>query len=82
LVTCVPAEPKAYGGSKAEVRLANADVTAMKYNLLEDYGCFAKLETAREAFCSHTLANSLELLVVWPARSCAVRSPPSSTLRR
>jgi hypothetical protein len=51
IATCVPADPQSKGGSEATVRIAKADLVPTDHNLRADYGDFAELEQACEAFC-------------------------------
>lgn len=48
--TCVPADPESKGGVEATVRVAKADVLPRQTNLRREYGSFAELEDACEAF--------------------------------
>ena len=48
--TCEPADPASKGGSESTVKLAKADLVPKDTNLLADYGSFAELEAACEAF--------------------------------
>ena len=48
--TCVPADPESKGGVEATVRVAKADLLPKATNLRPEYGCFAELEAACEAF--------------------------------
>lgn len=48
--TCVPADPESKGGVEATVRVAKADLLPRQTNLRPEYGCFAELEDACEAF--------------------------------
>ena len=49
--TCEPADPATKGGSESTVKIAKADLVPTDTNLLAQYGSFAELETACEAFC-------------------------------
>ena len=49
--TCVPADPASKGGSESSVKIAKADLVPKDTNLLQQYGSFADLEAACEAFC-------------------------------
>jgi hypothetical protein len=49
--TCEPADPASKGGSESTVKIAKADLVPKDTNLLEQYGSFAELEAACEAFC-------------------------------
>jgi transposase len=46
IVTCVPFDPESKGGSESSVKVAKADLVPTEYNLREDYGTFADVETA------------------------------------
>jgi transposase len=50
--TCEPADPASKGGSESTVKLAKADLVPKDTNLLDQYGCFAEVEAACEAFCA------------------------------
>ena len=49
--TCVPADPASKGGAESSVKISRADLVPKETNLLQEYGCFAELEAACEAFC-------------------------------
>jgi Integrase core domain len=55
--TCEPADPASKGGSESTVKLAKADLVPRDTNLLDQYGCFAELEAACEAFCAQVNAR-------------------------
>ncbi|MDN5896933.1 MAG: IS21 family transposase, partial [Nocardioides sp.] len=48
--TCVPYDPESKGGSESSVRIAKADLVPTEANLLPEYGSFAELEEACDAF--------------------------------
>jgi len=48
--TCEPADPASKGGSESTVKLAKADLVPKDTNLLDEYGSFAELEAACDAF--------------------------------
>ena len=48
---CVPADPASKGGSESTVRVAKADLVPTEANLLDEYGSFADLRAACDAFC-------------------------------
>jgi hypothetical protein len=50
VATCVPADPESKGGSEATVRVAKADLVPTEANLLGEYGTWAELVDATEAF--------------------------------
>nr|WP_281452266.1 DDE-type integrase/transposase/recombinase [Paenarthrobacter nitroguajacolicus] len=50
VLTCQPADPASKGGVEASVKLAKADLVPKDTNLCADYGSFAELEAACEAF--------------------------------
>jgi transposase len=50
--TCVPADPQSKGGSEATVKIAKADLVPTDHNLRGEYGSFAELEAACEAWMS------------------------------
>jgi transposase len=49
--TCVPADPASKGGTESSVKISKADLVPTDTNLREEYGSFAELEAACEAFC-------------------------------
>lgn len=49
--TCVPADPASKGGTESSVKISKADLVPKDTNLLGEYGSFADLEAACEAFC-------------------------------
>ncbi len=49
--TCVPADPASKGGTESSVKISKADLVPKDTNLREEYGSFAELEAACEAFC-------------------------------
>jgi hypothetical protein len=49
--TCVPADPASKGGTESSVKISKADLVPKETNLREEYGSFAELEAACEAFC-------------------------------
>ncbi len=48
--TCMPADPASKGGVENAVKIAKADLVPKDTNLRPEYGSFAELETACEAF--------------------------------
>jgi len=56
--TCEPADPASKGGSESTVKLAKADLVPKDTNLLPEYGSFAELEAACEAFCGQVNART------------------------
>lgn len=50
IATCVPADPESKGGSEATVRVAKADLVPTDANLIDDYGSWAELVAACEAW--------------------------------
>jgi len=56
--TCEPADPASKGGSESTVKLAKADLVPKDTNLLDEYGSFADLEAACEAFCTQVNART------------------------
>lgn len=50
IATCVPADPESKGGSEATVRIAKADLVPTDANLRDEYGSWAELVEACEAF--------------------------------
>lgn len=50
LQTCLPADPASKGGVENAVKIAKADLVPKDTNLLPEYGSFAELEAACEAF--------------------------------
>jgi transposase len=57
IATCVPADPESKGGSEATVRIAKADLVPTEHNLRAEYGDFAELERACDAFCERVNAR-------------------------
>lgn len=51
IATCEPADPASKGGSENAVKISKADLVPTDANLLGEYGSFAELEAACEAFC-------------------------------
>ena len=49
-MTCQPADPASKGGVEASVKVAKADLVPKDTNLRDQYGSFAELEAAGEAF--------------------------------
>lgn len=47
---CVPFDPASKGGSESTVKVAKADLVPTEANLLEEYGSFAELRAACDAF--------------------------------
>ncbi len=70
VATCVPADPESKGGSEATVRIAKADLVPTDANLLDQYGSWAELVDACDAFTAE--------VNVRPHR--ATRRPPSEML--
>ena len=50
VLTCQPADPASKGGVESSVKLAKADIVPTNTNLRAEYGSFAELEEACEAF--------------------------------
>ena len=50
VLTCQPADPASKGGVEASVKVAKADLVPTDTNLRDQYGSFAELEAACEAF--------------------------------
>ncbi|WP_427174740.1 IS21 family transposase [Arthrobacter sp. 92] len=50
VLTCQPADPATKGGVEASVKLAKADLVPKDTNLRPEYGSFAELEAACQAF--------------------------------
>ena len=50
VLTCQPADPASKGGVEASVKLAKADIVPKAANLRAEYGSFAELEAACDAF--------------------------------
>lgn len=57
VLTCEPADPASKGGSESTVKIAKADLVPKDTNLLEQYGSFAELEAACDAFCQNVNAR-------------------------
>jgi transposase len=54
---CVPADPASKGGSESTVKVAKADLVPTEANLLPEYGSFADLRSACDAFCEEVNAR-------------------------
>ena len=50
VLTCQPADPATKGGSESSVKVAKADIVPRDTNLRPEYGSFAELEAACDAF--------------------------------
>ncbi len=50
VLTCQPADPATKGGSESSVKVAKADIVPRNTNLRPEYGSFAELEAACDAF--------------------------------
>ena len=57
ITACVPFDPESKGGSEATVRVAKADLVPTEANLLPEYGSFADLRAAADAFCEEVNAR-------------------------
>ncbi len=55
--TCEPCDPASKGGSESTVKIAKADLVPKDTNLLDEYDCFAQLESACEGFCAEVNAR-------------------------
>jgi len=53
VLTCQPADPASKGGVEASVKVAKADIVPKDTNLLPEYGSFAEVEAACDAFMEH-----------------------------
>lgn len=53
VLTCQPADPASKGGVESSVKLAKADIVPKDINLLPEYGSFAEVEAACDAFMDH-----------------------------
>jgi transposase len=58
VLTCQPADPATKGGSESSVKVAKADIVPKATNLLPEYGSFAEIEAACDAFMD--LVNNRE----------------------
>lgn len=58
VVSCLPADAATKGGSESTVRVAKADLVPTDANLLPEYGDWASLEAACEAFCAEVNARA------------------------
>src|SRR4051794_38271961 len=56
--TCEPADPASKGGWESTVKLAKADLVPKDTNLRAEYGSFAELEAACQAFCDQVNARA------------------------
>jgi transposase len=57
VLTCEPADPASKGGVEASVKLSKADLVPTDTNLRPEYGSFAELEQACEAFIAQVNAR-------------------------
>lgn len=57
VLTCQPADPASKGGVESSVKVAKADLVPKDTNLLPEYGSFAEVEAACEAFMAHINAR-------------------------
>ena len=57
IYTCVPVDPASKGGSESSVKVAKADLVPKGTILLGEYGSFAELEEACEAFYTMVVAR-------------------------
>jgi transposase len=57
VLTCQPADPASKGGVEASVKVAKADLVPTDTNLRDQYGSFAELEQACEAFMAEVNAR-------------------------
>ena len=71
VATCVPYDPASKGGSESTVKLAKADLVPTDANLLGEYGSFAALEAACEAFCGQVNARPHRITRRAPAEMLA-----------
>ena len=71
VATCVPYDPASKGGSESTVKLAKADLVPTDANLLGEYGSFAALEAACEAFCAQVNARPHRITRRAPAEMLA-----------
>ncbi len=86
VATCVPFDPESKGGSEATVRVAKADLVPTDANLLDDYGSWAELAVACDAFMVEVNARPhrvtrrapVEMLVEEQQRSRHRRTMPLS----
>lgn len=56
--SCVPYDPESKGGVEATVKIAKADLVPTAANLLGDYGSFAELTAAAQAWCERVNART------------------------
>jgi hypothetical protein len=73
--TCVPADPASKGGTEASVKISKADLVPKDTNLLEEYGSFAELEAACEAFCEKVNTRSHRITKRPPVEMLAEERP-------
>ncbi len=71
VATCVPYDPASKGGSESTVKVAKADLVPADANLLPEYGSFAKLEAACQAFCDQVNARPHRITRRAPAEMLA-----------
>jgi hypothetical protein len=71
VATCVPYDPASRGGSESTVKVAKADLVPTDANLLPEYGSFAELEAACQAFCDQVNARPHRITRRAPAEMLA-----------
>ena len=71
VATCVPHDPASKGGSESTVKVAKADLVPADANLLPQYGSFAELEAACQAFCDQVNARPHRITRRAPAEMLA-----------
>jgi hypothetical protein len=71
VATCVPYDPASKGGSESTVKVAKADLVPTDANLLPEYGSFAELEAACQAFCDQVNARPHRITRRAPAEMLA-----------
>jgi len=75
VATCVPYDPASKGGSESTVKLAKADLVPTDANLLGEYGSFAELEAACQAFCDQVNARAHRITRRAPAEMLSEELP-------
>ncbi|WP_426004493.1 IS21 family transposase [Paenarthrobacter sp. NyZ202] len=75
VLTCQPADPATKGGVEASVKLAKADLVLKDTNLRTDYGSFAELEAACEAFMDDVNSREHRTIRRKPAAVLAEEAP-------
>ena len=79
--SCVPYDPETKGGVEATVKIAKRDLVPTSANLRDEYGSFAELVAAADAFCEKVNARHIVRPVGHQPR-CSQRSGPGRMCRQ